>query len=79
MNAAESAVTAARAQTVCLPGMGFRLDADFLTDIGDPGLIASVDHSAVPAPVLRNLRTHRTIARSQPLRQIPRRVFYMSA
>ncbi|MFI6218547.1 hypothetical protein ACIBCD_41605 [Nocardia brasiliensis] len=41
VNAAEGAATAARAQTVCLPGMGFRLDADFLTAIGDRGLIAS--------------------------------------
>lgn len=66
-----------------LPGMGYRLGAEFLAAVGDPGLIESADHLAAwaglaPVPKDSGKRTGRL---QTPMRynRALRRVFYMSA
>lgn len=66
-----------------MPGMGFRLGAEFLAAIGDPGVLASPDHLAAwagLAPVSRD-SGKRTGRLHTPTRYniSLRRVFYMSA
>ncbi|WP_306796175.1 IS110 family transposase [Nocardia sp. XZ_19_369] len=66
-----------------LPGMGFRLGAEFLAAVGDPSQIESADHLAAwaglaPVPKDSGKRTGRL---QTPMRynRALRRVFYMSA
>lgn len=66
-----------------LPGMGFRLGAEFLATVGDPALIGSADHLAAwagLAPVSRDSgkRTGRLHTPKRYSRRL-RRVMYMSA
>ncbi|WP_228815388.1 IS110 family RNA-guided transposase [Nocardia puris] len=66
-----------------MPGMGFRLGAEFLAAIGDPSLIASPDHLAAwaglaPVPRDSGKRTGRLHTPSRYNRSL-RRVFYLSA
>lgn len=80
---AAAAVTAAKSQTVRLPGMGFRLGAEFLAAVGDPTLIGSADQLAAwagLAPVSRDSgkRTGRLHTPKRYSRRL-RRVMYMSA
>lgn len=66
-----------------LPGMGFRLGAEFLAAVGDPALIGSADHLAAwagLAPVSKDSgkRTGRLHTPKRYSRRL-RRVMYMSA
>lgn len=66
-----------------MPGMGFRLGAEFLAAVGDPALIQSADHLAAwagLAPVSRDSgkRTGRLHTPKRYSRRL-RRVMYMSA
>lgn len=66
-----------------MPGMGFRLGAEFLAAIGDPSWFASADHLAAyaglaPVPNDSGKRTGR-LHRPQRYNRALRRVFYMSA
>ncbi|WP_433754477.1 IS110 family transposase [Nocardia sp. CA-135398] len=66
-----------------MPGIGFRLGAEFLAAAGDPGWFASADHLAAyaglaPVPNDSGKRTGR-LHRPQRYNRALRRVFYMSA
>ncbi|WP_142277328.1 transposase, partial [Mycobacterium avium] len=66
-----------------MPGMGFRLGAEFLAAVGDPTLIASADHLAAwaglaPVPKDSGKRTGRLHTPQRYSRRL-RRVMYMSA
>ncbi|WP_460730488.1 IS110 family RNA-guided transposase, partial [Nocardia heshunensis] len=66
-----------------LPGIGFRLGAEFLAAAGDPGWFASAAHLAAyaglaPVPNDSGKRTGR-LHRPQRYNRALRRVFYMSA
>ena len=65
-----------------MPGMGFRLGAEFLAAVGDPALIGSADQLAAwagLAPVPGFGKTHRTTAHPKRYSRRLRRVMYMSA
>jgi transposase len=66
-----------------MPGMGFRLGAEFLAAVGDPGLIGSADQLAAwaglaPVPRDSGKRTGRLHTPKRYSRRL-RRVMYMSA
>ena len=68
---------------VSLPGMGFRLGAEFLSAVGDPALIGSADQLAAwaglaPRPKDSGKRTGRLHTPQRYSRRL-RRVMYMSA
>jgi transposase len=68
---------------VSLPGMGFRLGAEFLASVGDPALIGSADQLAAwaglaPRPKDSGKRTGRLHTPQRYSRRL-RRVMYMSA